>query len=632
MVLALVALAVLSRVFTTNSLAGEPTPDEFHFGIYARDLARGWAAGQSVPLGSSLDEGRSMALEAAALSFVLPWDVITIGRTVQALFNALTAPTLYVLGRRVGMARAAALAAALLLLAIPEYQELAWRFWADSQATLVGLAYVAAIVAFARRPAPTSALIAVAALALLVFTKESTLVLFAPWLPLAMLVPFARRVRSPRARMALVGLAALVLLVPVAVVVASPPFLQPLLEIGLIRRTLAAGPVVLGTATDAIPLAPRFADDVLGFMGPRELSVGLLWLLLAGYVWLVIRFLAELRPIRGTAGATAASAPLGWLAAALAWAPLAALAAWDLRSLGRPEPWVLLVAAAAMMAVADRTRDRSAESHVSWSLAFFGVLVGAWLVERLIIYANPRIGSGAALTFRTFMPTIPLFALLAAESIWAMAGVLGRLPSAATRITAVRSGVALALTVLVVAAWTPVFSERLAAQPLLGRVAVHGADPDKAEGLRIDVLWDAQDWLVANLQPSDPILTTLPGQLGWYADLGVGGFNRLVSVGSQPRTDRERAAYIRDRSHEDGAYYVVDFNVGWTAPTSERARIWRQTFEWLATRPNLEIVYLVKDRFGYPVFYVARNHGYAASPSYVDREKARADELARPDR
>ncbi len=312
-VLALVVLAVLSRVFTTNSLAGEPTPDEFHFGIYARDLARAWAAGQSLALGSSLDEGRSMALEAASLAFVLPWDVITIGRTVQALFNALTIPMLFVLGRRMGLHRAAAVSAALLLLAMPEFQELAWRFWADSQATLLGLVYLAALVGFARRPSLTSVVVAAAALGLLVFTKESTLALFTPPLPVALVVPLLRRVRGLHARLALVAACVLVIVVPIAVVVASPPFLQPLLEVGLIRRTLAAGPVVLGTAADAIPLIPRFADDVLRFMGPRELSVGFLWAIMAGYLWLCVQLVGQLLGI-GPSGERRTSDLLGSLA------------------------------------------------------------------------------------------------------------------------------------------------------------------------------------------------------------------------------------------------------------------------------------------------------------------------------
>ena len=56
---------------------------------------------------------------------------------MQALFNALCIPMTFVLGRQVGLTRSAALVGALLLMAVPEFQELAWRFWTDSQATFV---------------------------------------------------------------------------------------------------------------------------------------------------------------------------------------------------------------------------------------------------------------------------------------------------------------------------------------------------------------------------------------------------------------------------------------------------------------------------------------------------------------
>ena len=37
--------------------------------------------------------------------------------------------------------------------------------------------------------------------------------------------------------------------------------------------------------------------------------------------------------------------------------------------------------------------------------------------------------------------------------------------------------------------------------------------------------------------------------------------------------------------------------------------------ETLASRPNLETAYLMRDKFGFPVFYVIRNHGYALAPA-----------------
>src|SRR5919198_800102 len=151
-VLGLAAVAVLSRIYTTNSLVGEPTSDEYLYAVHARDLARAWASGQAPSLTNLGVEGRSVAIESAALAMVIPWDPLTIGRTVQALLNALCIPMTFVLARQIGLTRSAAVASALLLMAIPEFQELAWRFWTDSQATLLVLVYLSALVGFVRRP------------------------------------------------------------------------------------------------------------------------------------------------------------------------------------------------------------------------------------------------------------------------------------------------------------------------------------------------------------------------------------------------------------------------------------------------------------------------------------------------
>src|SRR5919197_1383316 len=128
-IIALAVAALLSRIYTTNSLAGEPTSDEYLYAVHARDLARDWSAGQSVSLEDLGVEGRSVAVESAALSFVVPWDPLTVGRTMQALFNALCVPATFVLGRQLGLTRSASAVAAVLLMAVPEFQELAWRFW-----------------------------------------------------------------------------------------------------------------------------------------------------------------------------------------------------------------------------------------------------------------------------------------------------------------------------------------------------------------------------------------------------------------------------------------------------------------------------------------------------------------------
>jgi hypothetical protein len=79
------------------------------------------------------------------------------------------------------------------------------------------------------------------------------------------------------------------------------------------------------------------------------------------------------------------------------------------------------------------------------------------------------------------------------------------------------------------------------------------------------------------------------------------------------RNEEQKRAYVLDRVGPRGVSYVVDFNVNWTDPASDAARQWRLTYDTLANRPNLETAYLTKDRFGNPVFYVIRNHGYVAA-------------------
>src|SRR5207248_6109981 len=183
-VAALALVALLSRVYTTNSLAGEPTSDEYLYAVHARDLARDWSAGETVSLEDLGVEGRSVAVESAALSLAFPWDPLTLGRTLQAFFNALCVPMTFVLGRQIGLTPSASFAAAVLLMAIPEFQELAWRFWTDSQATFLALVYLAALAAFIRRPSAASGALGLVCLGLLLLTKESAAVTFMPFVVL----------------------------------------------------------------------------------------------------------------------------------------------------------------------------------------------------------------------------------------------------------------------------------------------------------------------------------------------------------------------------------------------------------------------------------------------------------------
>ena len=225
--------------------------------------------------------------------------------------------------------------------------------------------------------------------------------------------------------------------------------------------------------------------------------------------------------------------------------------------------------------------------------------------------------SAAALTFRSLMPIVPLFALVAGGGLWAAAGALAVLvPSARWA----RATIAVLASLALVLFWSPLLRERLSNHALLGRVADRGADPDTPQGLRVQVLVEAQPWLQAILQPGDVTLTGIPRQLAWYADLGTDGMDDLIDLGSQPdraddgRHEEERRQYILDRVGPRGVSYVVNFNINWLDPGGEAARQWRQTFDIVSSRPNLEAAYVAHDKFGYPVFYVFRNHGFAAAP------------------
>ncbi|HEY0581223.1 MAG TPA: hypothetical protein VGE94_03515, partial [Chloroflexota bacterium] len=238
-VLALALAALLSRVYTTNSLAGEPTSDEYLYAVHARDLARDWSSGQTVSLEDLGVEGRSVAVESAALSFILPWDPLTVGRTMQAFFNALCIPATFVLGRQIGLTRPASAVGALLLMAVPEFQELAWRFWTDSQTTFISLVYLSALVGFIRRPAILSGALGLLCLGLLLLTKESAAVTFTPFLVLAAAIPASQRLTSSGRRYALLATVLVCLaFVGLAVLLARAP--GDLARNALLQKTFGA--------------------------------------------------------------------------------------------------------------------------------------------------------------------------------------------------------------------------------------------------------------------------------------------------------------------------------------------------------------------------------------------------------
>ncbi|MDQ6671459.1 MAG: hypothetical protein M3069_12040 [Chloroflexota bacterium] len=607
-VLALTLAGLVSRVYTTNSLAGEPTPDEYLYAVHARDLARGWAAGEPVSLVDSLGvEGRSVAVESAALSFMLPWDPLTIGRTLQAAFNALCVPATFVLGRYVGMSRSASLAGAVLLMAVPEFQEFAWRFWTDSQATFLSLVYLAALIAYIRRPSLLSATLGLACLGLLLLTKESVAVTFSPFVVLAVAIPLGRRLSRPgRLYAALAVGLALVAIACVGVLLARAP--GELARSALLQKTFGAGPLIVYSVRDAIPRIPQYSQQLVTLMGPAELGTGFLWATLVGFTWLLAQSAVALVTNRPRLS----SWVLGWLVATLVWLP-AMITPWrDLASLHQTDAWVAVAAAALLVSVGTVELYLRNGRRTGWALALLGLVVVAVLAERLLISVTPSV-SAAALSFRELMPIVPLFALVAGGGIWGAAGALGLLIPGANSARAV---VAVVTCAVVVTFWSPLLRERLSGQPMLGRVADRGADVTKAEGLRVEALVGAQAWLHDNLQHNDLILTGIPRQLAWYADMSADDMDNLINLLSQDRDQEQRRAYILDRVGPQGVMYVIDFNVDWTDPGGDKAKQWRQTYELLAGKPNLEVAYLLRDRYNNPVFYVIRNHGYALAPGH----------------
>jgi hypothetical protein len=362
-----------------------------------------------------------------------------------------------------------------------------------------------------------------------------------------------------------------------------------------------------------VPVIPGYSQGLVSLIGPAELGSGFLWACLLGLAWLISQ----------SAVALATNRPrlqrwvLGWLIATVIWIP-AMVTPWrDLGSWHETEPWIVAAAGSVLVAVGTVALHLRNSRRTGWGLALLGLVVLAVLSERLIISVTPQV-SVAALTFRVLMPIVPLFAIVAGGGIWAAAGAVALLMP---RTRWAQAAFAVAAVAVLVTFWSPLLRQRFSSQPLVGRVADRGADPDTPQGLRIQDLVAAQGWLRANLRSNDVILAGLgiPRQLAWYADLDVDGMNNLIDVGSQPERNPSsnpqhalelQRQYILNRVGPRGVDYVVDFNVDWMDPGGDNARQWRQTFELLRQQPNLEVAYVVNDKFGYPVFYVVRNHGY----------------------
>ena len=152
----------------------------------------------------------------------------------------------------------------------------------------------------------------------------------------------------------------------------------------------------------------------------------------------------------------------------------------DLASLHQSDPWVAVAAAALLVAVGTVELYLRNCARRGWGLALLGLVVVAVLAERLVIAVTPKV-SAAALTFRSLMPIVPLFALVAGGGLWAAAGALALLvPSARARRAPrmARRWPAWCWSCSGRRCCASVFST----EPLLGRVADRGADARYAAG------------------------------------------------------------------------------------------------------------------------------------------------------
>ena len=364
----------------------------------------------------------------------------------------------------------------------------------------------------------------------------------------------------------------------------------------LLQKTFGAGPLILSSLRAAIPVIPGYSQQLVGLIGPTELGTGFLWACLLGLAgW------SPRAPSRSLTQSPRLNRwVLGWLVATLVWLPAMVIPWRDLASLHETEPWIIAAAGSMLVAVGTIALHLRNSRRPGWGLALLGLVVLAVLSERLVISVTPQV-STAALTFRVLMPIVPLFAIVAGGGVWAAAGSVALLMP---RARWGRAACAVVTVAVLVTFWSPLVRQRFSSQPLLGRVADRGADPDTPQGLRIQDLVVAEPWLQANLRSTDVILAGLgiPRQLAWYADLDVEGMNNLIDVGSQPERNPSsnpqhalelQRQYILDRVGPRGVDYVVDFNVDWTDPGGDNARQWRQTFDLLRSRPNLEVAYLL---------------------------------------
>src|SRR5207245_6908692 len=83
----------------------------------------------------------------------------------------------------------------------------------------------------------------------------------------------------------------------------------------LLQKTFGAGPLILSSVRDAIPVVPDYSRQLVSLIGPVELGTGFLWATLIGLSWLVAQAMVALVTHRPRLSTWV----LGWIVAAREW-------------------------------------------------------------------------------------------------------------------------------------------------------------------------------------------------------------------------------------------------------------------------------------------------------------------------
>jgi len=127
-----------------------------------------------------------------------------------------------------------------------------------------------------------------------------------------------------------VALTALGLLAALAVAVfALTRVRSDLVHNALLEKTFGAGPLILRSIEDAVPLIPSYSQQLMSIIGTTELGTGFLWATLVGLTWLIAQAVVALATDRSRLSGWV----LGWVCALLVWLPCMALPWRDLASL-----------------------------------------------------------------------------------------------------------------------------------------------------------------------------------------------------------------------------------------------------------------------------------------------------------